>query len=271
MMSISLSLVDVQKTFRSIRNEAVEAIRDISLEVKEGEFLTIIGPSGCGKTTILRMIAGLESPSSGEIFLKGQSIQGINPKIGFVFQEFVLLPWRTVLGNIEFGLEVRGVNKEERRRQAMDHIKFVELEGFENKYPKELSGGMKQRVAISRTVICDPSIFLMDEPFAALDAQTRYGMQRFLMRIWEKTGKTIVFVTHNVDEAVFLGQRLIIMSSRPGRIISEATIDLEYPRDINSPEFIDIRRKALDLLENAKGDSLGDVSVSVDRIQELRR
>jgi NitT/TauT family transport system ATP-binding protein len=245
-----LSIVKVSKTFSSVKDQDVEAIRQISFGVEEGEFLTIIGPSGCGKTTLLRMIAGLEPPSGGGIYLEGQRIQGVNPKIGFVFQEFVLLPWRTVLGNVEFGLEVRGVDRRIRRQRAMDYLKLVELEGFENKYPKELSGGMKQRVAISRTVICDPTILLMDEPFAALDAQTRFNMQKFLLRIWGKTGKTIVFITHNVDEAVYLGQRLIVMSSRPGSIVSETRIDLGYPRDINAPEFIRIRKEALQQLED---------------------
>ena len=153
-------------------------------------------------------------------------------------------------GNIEFGLEVMGVDQEERRRKTMEYIKIIELEGFENKYPKELSGGMKQRVAIARAIICNPRILLMDEPFAALDAQTRFNMQKFLLSLWEKTGKTIFFVTHNVDEAVFLGQRLILLSSRPGKIISETRVDLGYPRDIHSMEFIRIRKEALQQMES---------------------
>ena len=245
-----LRLINISKTFNSVKDQKVEAIEEISLDLFEGEFLSIIGPSGCGKTTLLRMIAGLETATRGKILLENNLTHGTNPKVGLIFQEFVLLPWRTVIGNIQFGLENMGMNKKERRQKAMEYIKIIELEGFEYKYPKELSGGMKQRVAIARAIICNPSILLMDEPFASLDAQTRFNMQKFLLRLWEREGKTIVFVTHNVDEAVFLGQRLIVMSSRPGKIISETKVNQSYPRDINSPEFIRIRKKALQLVEN---------------------
>lgn len=245
-----LRLINISKTFNSVKDQKVEAIEEISLDLFEGEFLSILGPSGCGKTTLLRMIAGLETATRGKILLENNIIHGTNPKVGLIFQEFVLLPWRTVIGNIEFGLENMGMNKKERRQKAMEYIKIIELEGFEYKYPKELSGGMKQRVAIARAIICNPSILLMDEPFASLDAQTRFNMQKFLLSIWERTGKTIIFVTHNVDEAVFLGQRLIAMSSRPGRIISDTMVNQGYPRDIYSSEFNRIRKKALQLLEN---------------------
>ena len=248
-----LTLKGVRKVFRPVRGQDIEAVQKISLEVTGGEFLCIVGPSGCGKTTLLRMIAGLDTPSEGEIYLDGSLSMGVNPKIGFVFQEVALFPWRTVLGNIEFGLEVTGVSKDFRREKALEYVRIVELEGFENKYPKELSGGMKQRVSIARAVICDPTILLMDEPFAALDAQTRFSMQKFLSRIWAKTGKTIMFVTHNVDEAVFLGQRLLVMSPRPGRIVIEKLIDMPYPRDIHAPEFIEIRKRALETLESNGG------------------
>jgi NitT/TauT family transport system ATP-binding protein len=245
-----LRLINISKTFNSVKDQKVEAIEEISLDLFEGEFLSILGPSGCGKTTLLRMIAGLETATRGKIFLENDLTHGTNPKVGLIFQEFVLLPWRTVIGNIEFGLENMGMNKKERRQKTMEYIKIIELEGFEYKYPKELSGGMKQRVAIARAIICNPSILLMDEPFASLDAQTRFNMQKFLLRLWEREKKTIVFVTHNVDEAVFLGQRLITMSSRPGKILSETMVNQGYPRDINSPEFIRIRKEALQQLEN---------------------
>lgn len=247
---IILYLKRVSKEFNTVEGERILAIQEINLEVADGEFVSIIGPSGCGKTTLLRIIAGLETPSGGEVVFDGGSqIEG-EPNIGLIFQEFALLPWRTVLENIEFGLEIKGINKSERRQKALEYIKVIELEGFENKYPKELSGGMKQRVAIARSIICNPKILLMDEPFGSLDAQTRFTMQKFLFRIWKRSGKTIVFVTHNVDEAVFLGQRLIVMSPRPGRIISETEVELDYPRDINSQEFIQIRKNALQQLEN---------------------
>lgn len=241
-----MHLTKLTKNFRSIAGQEVQALKETSLDVRKGEFLTIIGPSGCGKTTLLRMIAGLEAPSGGEIFLEGEKINGVvNPKVGYVFQEPVLLPWRMVLQNIEFGLEIKRVDRKSMREKALEYLRFMELEGFENKYPKELSGGMKQRVAIAMTLICNPVILLMDEPFASLDAQTRFNMQRFLLRIWHAMGHTVIFVTHHVDEAIFLGQRIIVFSARPGSIVYEKEIHLDYPRDINSPDFIEIRKKAL--------------------------
>lgn len=244
-----LSLKGVRKSFQVVRGHDVEALRHTNLDVFRGEFICIVGPSGCGKTTLLRMISGLDIASGGDIFLDGKSIRGVHPEIGFVFQEFALFPWRTVIQNIEFGLEIAGIDSKERRQRALRYVEIVELKGFQNRYPKELSGGMKQRVSIARAVICEPQILLMDEPFAALDAQTRFNMQKFLFRIWQKTGKTIMFVTHNVDEAVFLGQRLIVMSPRPGEIVAETNIRLPYPRDINSLDFIEYRKFALYHLE----------------------
>lgn len=249
---IILRLDRVSKEFNTVDGQIISALQEINLKVTKGEFLSIIGPSGCGKTSLLRIIAGLEATSGGEVFFgNGMDPEG-GPNIGFIFQEFALLPWRTVLENIEFGLEIRGIRKAERIEKALEYIKVIELEGFEKKYPKELSGGMKQRVAIARSMICNPKILLMDEPFGSLDAQTRFTMEQFLVRIWKKTGKTIIFVTHNVDEAVFLGQRVIVMSSRPGRIISEAKVELEFPRDIHCQEFIRIRKEALQQLENGR-------------------
>jgi NitT/TauT family transport system ATP-binding protein len=245
---IILTLHDVSKEFISVEGGEVQAIEDINIQIEEGEFLSIIGPSGCGKTTLLRIIAALERPTKGEVVFHNKDQKNIHPTIGLIFQEFALLPWRTVVGNIEFGLEIRGTKKEEREARALEYIKIIELEGFENKYPKELSGGMKQRVAIARAIVCDPKILLMDEPFGSLDAQTRFNMQKFLLRIWNRTKKTILFVTHNVDEAIFLSQRMIILSERPGKVLSETTIELEYPRDINDSGFIQIRKKALEYM-----------------------
>ncbi|MEW6111031.1 MAG: ABC transporter ATP-binding protein [Thermodesulfobacteriota bacterium] len=249
-MELLLRLTNVSKEFTPVEGENILAVQDIDLTVGEGEFLSIIGPSGCGKTTLLRIIAGLDSPTGGEVaFANGENSLQATPTIGLVFQEFALLPWRTVLGNIEFGLEIRGVKKEARRKKALEYLKIIELEGFENKYPKELSGGMKQRVAIARALICNPKILLMDEPFASLDAQTRFNMQKFLLRIWDRTHKTILFVTHNVDEAVFLSQKIIVLSERPGKIAATICIDMPYPRDVNEPDFARVRKKVFEYVQ----------------------
>lgn len=240
-----LVLSHVAKEFASVEGENVQAMQDINLTVREGELISVVGPSGCGKTTLLRMVAGLEKPSRGEVSFANGGGEGEDrpPNIGLVFQEFALLPWRTVLGNVEFGLEIRGVKKEERQARAKLILKAMELEGFEKKYPKELSGGMKQRVAIARAMICRPKILLMDEPFASLDAQTRFHMQKFVLRIWNRTQKTILFVTHNVDEAIFLSQRIVVLSERPGKIATTLEIDIPYPRDVNEPIFITYRKR----------------------------
>ncbi len=249
-MEIILRLTNVAKEFMPVGGGRIVAIEDIGLCVEEGEFISIVGPSGCGKTTLLRIIAGLDKPTRGEVaFGNGGNPGEKRPNIGLVFQEFALLPWRTVLGNVEIGLEVRGVNKEVRKTKALEYLKVMELEGFENKYPKELSGGMKQRVAIARAIICNPKILLMDEPFASLDAQTRFNMQKFLLRVWDRTRKTILFVTHNVDEAIFLGQRMILLSERPAKIATVIQIDIPYPRDINAPEFVAVRKKAFEYIK----------------------
>nr|WP_277949988.1 ABC transporter ATP-binding protein [Bailinhaonella thermotolerans] len=194
------------------------ALEHIDLDVREGEFLTLVGPSGCGKSTLLDLVAGLTEPSTGEILIDGRAISGPGLDRGIVFQQYALLPWRTALGNVEFGLEAKGVPRRERAERARHFLGLVGLTGFERRYPHELSGGMRQRVAIARSLAFDPDVLLMDEPFAALDAQTRESLQEELLRIWGKTGKTVVFITHGIDEAVYLGQRVAVMSSRPGRI-----------------------------------------------------
>lgn len=245
---VILSIKNLKKTFPLDEGELV-AIKDFSLDVREGEFLCLLGPSGCGKTTILRIIAGLETPTAGEILLKGKRITGPGSDRGMVFQEFALFPWRTVRKNIEFGLELKGIPKEERRRISQKYIDLVGLTGFENSHPYELSGGMKQRVGIARALANDPAILLMDEPFGALDAQTRNFMQKELLRIWEETGKTVLFVTHSVDEAVFLADRIVVMTPRPSTIKEIFEITLERPRDRASLEFANKRKEILSELE----------------------
>ncbi len=223
----------------------MEVLRDINLSIKENEFICFIGPSGCGKTTLLRIIAGLEEPTTGTLSLAGESIKGPGPERGMVFQEYSLFPWRTVLDNIAFGLELKGVPTEERRIRSRQYLKMVGLERFEARYPHELSGGMKQRVAIARALVNDPRALLMDEPFGALDAQTRNLMQSELLRIWEKEKKTVVFVTHSVDEAIYLADRIVIMSARPGRIKDVIEIPLSRPRNRTSFEVNKIRDRIL--------------------------
>ncbi|MEO7938866.1 MAG: ABC transporter ATP-binding protein [Burkholderiaceae bacterium] len=215
----------------------VKALDDVNLHIQEGEFLCIVGPSGCGKSTFLQMVAGLEPVTEGDLVINGQSVTGPGADRGVVFQSYALFPWRTVVGNIEFGLEIKGLSAKDRRATALRCAHTVGLKGFEDAYPNELSGGMKQRVGIARALANDPPILLMDEPFAALDAQTREMLQEEVLSIWRSTKRTVLFVTHSVQEAVFLGSRIAIMSARPGRIKTIIDVDLPYPRDITSPEF----------------------------------
>ncbi|AQA21428.1 ABC transporter family protein [Rhodococcus sp. MTM3W5.2] len=203
------------------------AIEDISIDVADGEFLVLVGPSGCGKSTLLDLLGGLTTPSSGRILLDGEPITGPGLDRGIVFQQYALLPWRTAQHNIEFGLEAKGLPKRERREIAGHYLELVGLQGFGDRYPHELSGGMKQRVAIARSLAFDPEVLLMDEPFAALDAQTRESLQDELLRIWRTTGKTILFITHGIDEAVYLGQRVAVLTSRPGRVKTVVDIDID--------------------------------------------
>jgi len=261
-MTVKISIQNVQKSFRIKRNlgqlkedaQPVSALRDINLEVRQGEFMVIVGPSGCGKSTLLDLLGGLTTPNSGQILLDGKPIVGPNLDRGIVFQQYALFPWKTALGNVEFGLEAKGVGREERRRIAREFIDLVGLSGFEDRYPHELSGGMKQRVAIARSLAYDPEVLLMDEPFAALDAQTRETLQSELLRIWEATKKTIIFITHGIEEAVYLGQRVAVMTSRPGRI--KQVIDIPFESRISEgdlrsdPEFVKLRHEIWELLKD---------------------
>ncbi|MHC1563914.1 MAG: ABC transporter ATP-binding protein, partial [Candidatus Hecatellaceae archaeon] len=208
----------------------------------------IVGPSGCGKTTLLRIIAGLEKPTSGKVLVDGKTVMGPGSDRAMVFQEYALFPWRTILGNVAFGLELKKLSRNEIVGKAEEYIRLVGLSGFEEKYPHQLSGGMMQRAALARALACEPHILLMDEPFGALDAQTRNFMQGELLNIWEKTRKTIVFVTHNVEEAVYIGDRIVILTARPAKIKSIVDVTLGKPRDRLSPEFINLRRGVLESL-----------------------
>ncbi|MFD4367168.1 ABC transporter ATP-binding protein [Rhodococcus sp. NPDC058521] len=217
--------------------EKFTAIDDISIDLAAGEFLVLVGPSGCGKSTLLDLLGGLEKATAGDIFIDGEPVSGPGLDRGIVFQQYALLPWRTARHNIEFGLEAKGLPKAERRERAEHYLELVGLQGFGDRYPHELSGGMKQRVAIARSLAFDPEVLLMDEPFAALDAQTRESLQDELLRIWKATGKTILFITHGIDEAIYLGQRVAVLTSRPGRV--KTTVDIDIDRsgeDIRSTE-----------------------------------
>lgn len=247
-MNHKLELRNVTRVFYSEEGK-IKALEDINLNVKPNEFLCIIGPSGCGKTTLLRLIAGLDHPNSGEIILDGKEVKEPSPDRGMVFQEFSLFPWRTVIKNVTFGLEIMEVDKQEQYKIANEYLELVGLQGFENCYPYELSGGMKQRVAIARALAMEPSVLLMDEPFGSVDAQTRNVLQEELLEIWKRTKKTILFVTHSVDEAVYLADRVVVMSARPGRIIECRDIDgIPRPRKRTSREANEIREHLLMLL-----------------------
>ncbi len=238
----------IRKVYRKDEVETV-AIDRIDLTVKKGELVSIIGPSGCGKTTILRMIAGLLEPTEGSIIIAGKECKEPGPDRGMVFQDFALFPWRSVRRNVEFGLEVAGVPKEERHQKADEYIELVGLGEFKNARIHELSGGMKQRVGIARALINNPDVILMDEPFGALDAQTRNIMQAQLVKILDKTGTTIIFITHSVDEALFLSDRVVVLSQRPSKIKEIINLDWPRPRDRSAPEFTALRKRILDELE----------------------
>ncbi len=247
---ISLSIEGVDKTFVS-RKQVVQALSPTNLEVAAGEFVCLLGPSGCGKSTLLSIIAGLDQASGGKIFANGRDVLGPGPERVLLFQEAALFPWLDVQRNIEFGLRQAGVKGKERTEIARHFIELVHLQGFEKSYVHQLSGGMRQRVAIARALAIDPSILLMDEPFGALDALTRDRLYVELESIWSRTGKTILFVTHNVREAVALGDRVLVFSPRPGRIVRDFRIDLPRPRSLEDHALVDKSAEILAVLKEA--------------------
>ena len=238
----SISIHGVAKTYRSAAGAPVEALTPIDLEIAAGEFVAIVGPSGCGKSTLLNILAGFGEASAGEARVDGRVITGPDIDRGMIFQSYALFPWLDVMGNVEFGLERKGVERDERRRIATDYLRSVGLADFASRHVDELSGGMKQRVAIARAFATEPSIILMDEPFGALDALTRRFLQKQLLAIWQANHRTIVFVTHSVPEAIFLADRILVMTARPGAVKATIAVDMAHPRDTTSDAFRDIER-----------------------------
>lgn len=250
---MTLTLQEVSRVFTTEKGETIEALSRISLEIGDQEFICILGPSGCGKTTLLRIIAGLESASSGTISINGTIITKPSSLMAMIFQEYSLYPWRNVQDNVMLGLEIRGMKKAEREENAKKYLELVGLTGFEHNFPYELSGGMRQRVAVARALAIDPAILLMDEPFGALDAQTRNRMQLELLQIWQKTKKTILFVTHSVDEAVFLADRVVVLTHRPGTVREIVTIPGDRPRERTGQQFVEVRRRLLNMINEESG------------------
>ena len=256
-----LQAIDLTKIFDDGKKGPVTAIDHVNLEVKDGEFVMIVGPSGCGKTTLINILGGLNTATSGEVLLDGKPVQGPGADRGMVFQGYSLFPWLSVQKNVEFGLKIKKMPKAQRAEQAKKFIDLVGLTGFENALPKQLSGGMKQRVAIARTLANEPEILLMDEPFGALDAQTRVVMQELLADISKKTKTTILFITHDIDEAVLLGDRIYVMSRRPGTIREVLDVNIPGVRNHESlvlPEFLATKKKIMDMLWQESMDAAMD-------------
>ncbi len=253
-----LSIETLTKTFPTRNGTAVEAVAGIEFDIRENDFVCIVGPSGCGKSTLLRMIAGLETATAGRINYRGEAVSRPRKEIGMVFQEYSLLPWRHVLDNVALGPEFLGASRADREAKAMEYLRLVGMEAFSRAFPYELSGGMRQRVAIVRALANDPDVLLMDEPFGALDAHTRILLQKELLRVWENHRKTILFVTHGVDEAVYLADRIMVMSARPGRILEVIDVDMERPRVRAHPSYGPLAERILSILEQEAAVSFGD-------------
>lgn len=241
---VALECINVSKEFDSHDNKGKNVVlKDFSFEVEENEFLVLFGPGQCGKTTLLNILAGLDTATTGKVISNGKEVKKPSPERGFVYQKIALFPWLTVMGNVEFGLKAQGVDKKKRRERSQYYIDLVGLKGFENSYPTQLSGGMRQRVGIARAYCIDPNILLLDEPFGHLDAQTRYLMEEELQRIWQKDKRTVVFVTNNIEEAVYLADRIILMTNCPSTIKTEYKIDLPHPRNYVDPKFLALRQE----------------------------
>jgi NitT/TauT family transport system ATP-binding protein len=260
----SLAIRQASVSFRTAAG-VIDAIHDITLNIEPGEFVAMLGPSGCGKSTLLGAIAGFNQLSSGEILMDGKPVREPSADRGFVFQQHTLFPWKTVFANVEFGLKMRRVPGNDRRWQVHDILERVGLKDFARYYPDQLSGGMQQRVNLARVLVNRPNVILMDEPFGALDAQTRLQMQELLLSLWEEDRMTVIFVTHDVDEAIFLSDEVAILSQRPGRIKAQISVPLERPRSselLTSAEFIRIKRECLDQVRVSREPALGFERVS---------
>ena len=255
-----LKIEDVSLRFKPRKGNPVQALDKISLDVADNELSVIVGPSGCGKSSLLRLVAGLIQPTTGDIRVSGRPVTAPGKDRGMVFQSYTLFPWLTVQKNVEFGLKISGLPAAERKAIARRFLANVGLEGFENSYPKQLSGGMMQRVALARALANGPSVLLMDEPFGALDSQTRSLMQELLLKIWEKAHNTVLFITHDIDEAILLGDRVHVMTARPGRIKERIDIDIPRPRTVEattSPPFIALKRRIMALIHDEAVRALG--------------
>ena len=251
-----VSIQAVSRVFETAKGQRTQALQPVDFEVRDNDFVTILGPSGCGKSTLLRIVAGLDHATSGRVLLDGVSVEGPGADRGMVFQSYTLFPWLTIEQNIRFGLRERGMPEAQQKERAAYFIAKVGLRGFEQHFPKQLSGGMQQRTAIARALANDPKILLMDEPFGALDNQTRVLMQELLLGIWEAERKTVLFVTHDIDEAIFMANRVAVFSARPGRIKTELAVQLAHPRHYTiktSPEFMDLKAR---LTEEIRAESM---------------
>lgn len=258
---LKLEVKNLTRIYEGTGKKDVVALDKVNLEVRESEFVMIVGPSGCGKTTLINIIGGLDAATEGEVLLDGKPVTGPGADRGMVFQGYSLFPWLTVQKNVEFGMKMKGVPAAEREKKAQEFIELVGLKGFEQALPKQLSGGMKQRVAIARTLANEPQVLLMDEPFGALDAQTRVVMQELLADISRRTGTTILFITHDIDEAVLLGERVYVMSRRPGTIRDVIDVNLPGERNHHSlilPEFLETKKKIMDMLWQESQDAAMD-------------